>query len=272
MNTRPSNIAKGAENLKQTPAHLYRYRSLKGDAAQYVATTIRMSTLYFAPPLSFNDPFDCRAPYDFTANRQEVERYFARAGQRQLPGASRKTRRGIVKERLNAYRRDPDIKQFVMERHRERVTEEVGMLCLTSKRNDILMWSHYADGHSGICLEFDTKHEFFGRALPVRYLERRPAINPFRQSYEEMLDAAILTKAQHWEYEDEWRIIEYNSGPGIYGYPPAALTGIILGTRISDSQALEIENLIKQERPPVKLYRAKSDDQLYAVGITQIYG
>ena len=31
-----------------------------------------------------------------------------------------------------------------------------GVACFTTELNNILMWSHYADGHKGFCLEFDT--------------------------------------------------------------------------------------------------------------------
>ncbi|PNV83898.1 MAG: hypothetical protein C0627_03670 [Sulfurimonas sp.] len=39
--------------------------------------------------------------------------------------------------------------------------EHVGTLCLSAKNDDILMWSHYANNHSGIVLEFDKAHLFF---------------------------------------------------------------------------------------------------------------
>ena len=33
--------------------------------------------------------------------------------------------------------------------------------------------------------------------------------NPVSQSHDEMLDHAIFTKADHWKYEQEWRLIQY---------------------------------------------------------------
>jgi hypothetical protein len=31
----------------------------------------------------------------------------------------------------------------------------VGIYCVSTNYDDVLMWSHYADSHKGICLEFD---------------------------------------------------------------------------------------------------------------------
>ena len=97
----------------------------------------------------------------------------------------------------------------------------------TSGWDNQLMWAHYANSYSGICIEYDFKKisSFIGFVYPVIYTEKRPTL-----SLEDLGIAGIdinaeddklihcdtnlshvfqylLTKNTCWNYEDEWRII-----------------------------------------------------------------
>lgn len=58
----------------------------------------------------------------------------------------------------------------------------IGMLCLTEKEDNLLMWSHYAQNHEGFVIGFDTDHEFFSKTengtglWKVKYSFQRPAL------------------------------------------------------------------------------------------------
>ena len=71
------------------------------------------------------------------------------------------------------------------------------------------MWSHYANDHKGICLEFANNNPLIRHARPVHYKKIYPEWTP--QSYGPGNDAnaleLVLTKAMDWWYEREWRII-----------------------------------------------------------------
>ena len=57
---------------------------------------------------------------------------------------------------------------------------ERGVCCFSEKKDDILMWSHYADGHKGFCLEFITpKHN---RDQEVIYNQERLSAR-FKEKY-----------------------------------------------------------------------------------------
>ncbi len=98
----------------------------------------------------------------------------------------------------------------------------VGCLCTDYKNR--LMWSHYANGHKGFCVEYDFGIEDDNvlsdiLILPVVYSNRRPkfpwtvAIATDKNSSEIKTEGAkrmmqsLLTKDEAWSYEDEWRII-----------------------------------------------------------------
>lgn len=109
-----------------------------------------------------------------------------------------------------------------------------------AERNDnIVMWSHYADEHKGICLAFRTDIEatFFADALPVVYDDKYPSLN-LREIVEnpDLRKAApwMLTKSTNWGYEREWRILEFQAGPGPRTFPAHCLSAVFLGCRIPD--------------------------------------
>src|SRR3546814_4067144 len=91
-----------------------------------------------------------------------------------------------------------------------------GILSLAERWNCPLMWSHYAQQHEGVCLEFSTPENVARNLLRVRYGADRSI--PLSELYawkvehnadarERVLNLAFLSKAQAWEYEREWRIL-----------------------------------------------------------------
>ena len=237
--------------------HFYRYRKLSGEFSEYVERTVCHNELYFPKPSSFNDPFDCRPSFSFEASNEEKATYYKDRSKKQLPNLNREQRRREAMNTLNDWE-TPEAQKRIQDSLTELITEHVGVLCLSARKDDILMWSHYADSHRGLCLEFDGYFEFFARAQEVNYPETdvRPQINPYRDSPDQMVDKAVLTKASHWKYEEEWRILEHVNGPGVYRYPPEALTGIILGAQIPPQAVAKVLGWIEERGHSIKLYRA----------------
>jgi hypothetical protein len=78
----------------------------------------------------------------------------------------------------------------------QRDVDNAGILSLTERPGNLLMWGHYASSHTGVCLEFAVSvHEtFFGRAQPIVYSGKRPTFVP-NGTEEENVQAALLTKS-----------------------------------------------------------------------------
>lgn len=57
--------------------------------------------------------------------------------------------------------------------------QSFGVLCLSECPDDILLWSHYADSHRGLCLEFDVAGQptVFPRLHKVKYAQEYPDIS-----------------------------------------------------------------------------------------------
>jgi len=64
---------------------------------------------------------------------------------------------------------------------REEFGKKVGIECFTQSPTDILMWSYYADKHTGVCVEYDFSKLFTSCAnsflFPVYYSESRPLLD-----------------------------------------------------------------------------------------------
>ena len=257
----------------ELPLYLYRYRSLDGASKARVRDSILNSKHYFSSPKAFNDPFDCKPVFQFNATKAEIIKYYEGVIARQAPHLSREQRRTEARSRMADPRIDPrnpkNLEGFY-QIYDQAVTSRMGVLCLSACSNDILMWSHYANSHRGICLQFYAQDNAFETSQPVRYKEMRPVVNPVSQSNDEMLDHAIFTKADHWKYEQEWRFLQYKHGAGIYKTPPEALTGVILGAQILDECKRDILDWIGARSQPTKVYQAKVSPTSFSLEIDEI--
>lgn len=148
---------------------------------------------------------------------------------------------------------------------------KTGILSLTSKRDDILMWSHYADSHKGICLEFDTSipDSPFALAQPVKYKAKFDDMT-FDADFDaaQVSESVSLTKSRHWKYEKEWRVIGSNSG--VCKFPPESLTGVIAGCNIPPEDYDWLESLLKQRAHQVRLYRAIQRKNKFGLEIIEV--
>ena len=102
---------------------------------------------------------------------------------------------------------DPRVRQPFREWKR-RMSQVMGLLCFSRHWNNPLLWSHYADKHKGIALQFEVSDDV---AVPVTYRKSRMRLDmtkvlkkeQFSAEYAEKLAA---TKSSHWAYEEEVRV------------------------------------------------------------------
>ena len=108
----------------------------------------------------------------------------------------------------------------------------LGILCLSNTNSNILLWSHYAANHTGVCLGFAATNytPFFGSAQKVKYSRAYPAIDVTSEDHEELAESLLLTKSEDWQYEKEWRIFDFQ-GSGVRTFSEHCLREVILGAR-----------------------------------------
>src|SRR4051794_22727129 len=101
----------------------------------------------------------------------------------------------------------------------------------------------------------------------VKYALERPAINPYKDDNMTSLEKALLTKSNHWEYENEWRLIRYREGPGVEVFRPENLTGVIFGSNILPDTMAIIQGWIRQRSSPIRTYKARIGQHKFLVHI-----
>ncbi|MBM6841442.1 DUF2971 domain-containing protein [[Clostridium] spiroforme] len=93
--------------------------------------------------------------------------------------------------------------------------------CLSSKYDSTLMWAHYANSNTGICLEYDFNDEKIKPLLkkmlfPIAYSQKPvdlrdllsdDSCQKYKYSFDSAVLCAALNKAMTWNYEYEWRLV-----------------------------------------------------------------
>ena len=145
---------------------------------------------------------------------------------------------------------------------------DVGVLSLSANDRNILLWSHYGAGHTGLCLKFiaTNRTPFFGRALPVSYTPTYPEINVL-DSPDKQIDAFLLTKAKDWGYEEEWRIIDHDRGAGDKFFPAELLVGVILGARMAPDDKRAVAEWVSESKSPVEVLQAYTSKGTFSLEI-----
>ena len=115
-----------------------------------------------------------------------------------------------------------------------------GLICFSRNWSSPVQWSHYADGHRGLCLGFDVPRSCLHS---VSYSKKRLEIDfstfdgPMSASLSKFKEI-LTTKYDHWSYEDEERYFvglnDLRHEAGLYFLPFAnnfVLRKVIVGHR-----------------------------------------
>jgi hypothetical protein len=174
-----------------------------------------------------------------------------------------------------------------------RFNESIGVLSLTQKCDDIVMWAHYAQNSKGFVIEFDESHKFFNRPKDSGGLSgclHRVVYSADRPNRDSMLDVPprdiFLLKSDKWKDEEEWRMLQSlengrklerngaamldDEGQPIYlfSFPPSCITGIIFGSRTSLQNKSKIMHvLFTNDYSHVNTYQAVLDDRKFKLNI-----
>jgi hypothetical protein len=212
-------------------ARLYHYEKF---CPAWLATTLKEKTIHCANPTKLNDPWDCK-PW-FHKRPDDTGPAISWAS------LSVGTQNEIAKRRI---------------------------YCLTPDPLSILMWSHYAADHTGICLEFHIGNLLFTKVMGVVYEEEFPAIRP-TEMYERVHDV-LLTKAKCWSYEEEFRLlgspyIDESNPLKLHGdflnLPDLALMSVIVGCKGEYDAVKQIVNDNAPDLRVTQIIRAPNEYKL----------
>jgi len=256
---------------------LYKYRSMSTEREQeWVRDILLNNRLFFPTRLSFNDPFDCRIPMSSEGvTPDDLEKKLLEVYSRNPPIHWGSSWKGQPKEFVKALREDGSIKQVLagdlLRKAAETRLDNLRVLCVCEKPDGVLMWSHYAKNHEGVCLEFRVlKGTYFDGAISVIYANDYPKLK-VTIGTKELADGMVRTKATHWAYESEWRILNLDVPP-FHNYPKECLSGVIIGCQISAPNENLIIEWLSERSSPTTLYRAVKALDKFAVRIEKVRG
>lgn len=239
----------------------YKYQSLEkvkdksGKDKQYTIENLANNQLYFQHPRGYNDPYDSMIYYfreskvENSINRLMKEHGFSR--EKAIDSIEKNIKEGLTK-------RDGDLLRT--EYHGRDSLPLPLTCCFSTKSDNVLMWSHYASHHKGVCLRFKSKLiEGFPyltiNSKPVRLIHMDYSITPpdpinFQNQVEEKAQFSkfLSTKSLDWKYESECRLFlsEEETQRNLNEFKKEELEGIIFGIRMGYIDACEIYETINE--------------------------
>ena len=264
---------------------LYKYT---GNSCQAISN-IKNHALWFNTVNSFNDPFDIYPSYKMDEEeRQKAMLLFQKTKDIDIGLAETFTAEELsVLERLQ-------------DRFMPVENSKNGASCFSEESDNIIMWSHYANSHKGICLGFDltensTIEDFLdetmlvdtcsttvsapcnvpcsGAIYKIIYREIRPRLIIGKKDSQTKI---LKDKFNQWAYEKEWRIMLHTRQPYVFPrlvyYKPSILKELIFGANMCWGEFiktyLKTKDYIKIHS--VKTFCASLDDVAYKLNMNEI--
>lgn len=272
----------------------YKYQSLEektdkgGKKRNYTIESLSKNQLYFSDPTEFNDPFDCKVYFDDKGTKEQWIQWHI----------NNKFSREEAIDRINKYFEAEDdlIYPRVNKEFHTQVRRSLHgdlkkkglkrVCCFSGTCRSILMWSHYANSHQGICLRFRYEEDtvdgskylslftdqvvkavsvdrdkeccspFYKTNITrpcnmfskVDYQDEIPPVNIFDSFIIEKIEKCFQTKFREWTYEDEYRVLLPESvlENGLIKYDKEDLEGVIFGLKINNKNAKLVYETIKK--------------------------
>lgn len=262
----------------------YKYRSIN----EHTESLLINNELFFNHPDNFNDPFDCKPDCFHRGTRDEWVDFFCR--HRMHPAVAR----NLVKENLKNGNMKQKKNGILFDKNNIKEYSDDGTFlracCFSERKDSLLMWSHYANSHEGICLSFKSFSvgEYYllpldsDDALPfheLKYKDMKPKpVNLMNRDTEEttrIITDYYLTKFTDWHYESEYRLlstIDDRDGKSTVHFEKDALEGVTFGLNVKPDKAQRIKDIIDQYYAGmgVKLHRTEKVDGKYAIDFKEI--
>jgi hypothetical protein len=151
--------------------------------------------------------------------------------------------------------------------------------CFSTVPDDVLMFSHYADNHKGLCVGFDTRQlvgslttantPLRADVRPVWYLPTMPKLSFVKQP------ALYATcKCDIWSHEHEFRVFMANGSSlvasGLFTFARSAITELICGCKATDD-TVAICKALTNDLPSLKQKKALQMPNRFGVQLHEIH-
>lgn len=225
MTSKTNLIEKGIQ-LGSYPEKLYKYRTM--EQANLILDDFNF---WFALPDSFNDPFDCNLSENPNPTKNDLATHFQRMGSDPWLIEKTKELNDTASELIPKLIKDA----------KDNSIKNKGVLSLSKKHDNILMWSHYSEYHQGIVFGLELRKDlgFFVSPINIEYQDTYDLLNYLKDPSKSIIDT-LKIKSKQWKYEAEVRV--YKDHHGLYPIDPSAFSDIYFGV---NTPQIEVERMIE---------------------------
>ena len=160
-----------------------------------------------------------------------------------------------------------------IEKLKQKINEIIGVTCFAERPDNVLMWSHYANKHTGFCVEYDFSKlksiEAKSMLFPVIYSKNRAVLPLGLFDFSDIKNVklvenslpipeiveALLIKSEVWQYEEEWRIICFLKNFNEQKLVENMISKVYLGANINEENERLISELAKAKEVPVEKFK-----------------
>lgn len=182
---------------------LFKFSKFDGNHTEYQEDLFLRGKLYHSLPDNFNDPFECKPNFKWPNNLSQVRAIRKHLINKAIrDGYRRKDAESLISKNM----RKPGFIQETIYNSIQNVFSKIRICSFTTKKENLLFWSHYADSHKGFCVEYDATVLPISYAFKVKYKDEYPEVK-YPVSSNKLGFKPALIKSKEWEYEEEFRII-----------------------------------------------------------------
>lgn len=205
------------------------------------------NSIKFSDPTIFNDPFDCSEKVlNVNYDRKLIDSILKENSLNRNQRRNLKTKE--IQQNQNSIMREK--------------RKEFKISCFSSKNDEVLMWSHYAEKHNGICCGFDFPINYPTKftMTPVKYLKEIKKLEGETELYKIIL-YWLTTKSEVWEYENEFRAIANAKLPQnefeYINYDLKYLKEIVFGCNVKKEKIQKALKVLKSNKIPINKIEIK---------------
>lgn len=255
---------------RSKPGIVYKYRDLTN---KFHLSLLQDFSLWVPQFESLNDPFDGNIPLNFdyvspqsrralrAFNKNEIRQALEivpHSPSSQLTAALRRTIRWMGGLSGHA------LWDAKFKHNRLGITRTYcGVSCFSTSCDNVLLWSHYANGHSGVCMGFDLhnlRFDFLRSTDPVIFGEIDYTDSsldwPISEDEIDITTRYFLTKSSHWKYEQEYRILTPALCKVAIALSKESIKEITLGIKIAPADKQRVLDIVADRLPHVLVYQA----------------
>ena len=254
------------EQTPPVPKLLFKYRDISNELHLETLTEL---TIFLSSAHKFNDPFDCKIPLEYLqlATDEELRRNFARKLIMMHGNEKEKNNLEEGVEKFMAKKHLTNKEELLqLEENDKKKLNDFGIYSVSAISNNLLLWSHYANSHKGICIGFNAKKLYdnckFDSLGPVTYFDKYPNMSVLRDN-EDLYYNQLYNKSLDWYYEKEFRYVKINAASTKLKFNPDIVEEIYIGCMASEESINTIKQLREKKYSAARLFICKKSRNGY---------